>query len=71
MPKTSNWPDRIPYPQYRDTVGGRDIDEGRSPAPLAKCPHCSETCVAADCDTTWQQWRCYCCGAWNDREETT
>lgn len=32
------------------------------------CPHCAEPVDPAACESTWQQWRCYACGAWNDRE---
>jgi hypothetical protein len=30
------------------------------------CPNCSEP--DNECDRTWQQWQCGCCGSWNDHE---
>lgn len=32
-----------------------------------KCISCGEICTTTDCETTWQQEQCYCCGCWNDR----
>jgi hypothetical protein len=66
----TSWPDRLPHHQYRDiTIGGKNVDAGRSPPPLVKCPSCGETWATVDLEkSTWQQWQCPCCGRWSDKE---
>ncbi len=55
-------------------VGGTDLDADSgfidrvlaAPATL-KCDACGEACGPSDPDeTNWQQWKCPCCGSWND-----
>lgn len=63
--------DQLPRTCLRDLVenvlvavtGHRGFDRF-----LASCSACEESWDVHDLEeTTWQQWRCPCCGSWNDR----
>ena len=51
-----------------------EIDAAKSPphAPGTSwtCPSCGEASAPREVNTTWQQWRCACCGSWNVLAET-
>jgi hypothetical protein len=47
--------------------GDAEANEEPEASPVT-CDACHETYDENDCESTWQQGQCPCCGSWNDRK---